>query len=60
MKLLVKEKKINFLLNHEIAEKCFLKFEKVMKKLSIDLSKYHFIEPSAGSWLFLLHLTKQT
>jgi len=35
-----------------VAENCFLKFKEVAADLNIDLSEYHYIEPSAGNGRF--------
>ena len=50
--------KCQFYTKPEIAEKCFKDFETIMKKLDINLSNYHFIEPSAGCGCFY-HLLPQ-
>jgi hypothetical protein len=41
-----------------VAEKCFATFQKVAKHLDVDLSKYTFIEPSAGCGCFYQILPK--
>ena len=41
-----------FYTKKSIAEKCFNIFEKVAKKLDVNINNYHFIEPSAGNGSF--------
>lgn len=43
----------------EVAKYCYEKFKKVAKELGVDLSKYIFIEPSAGCGCFSQLLPKK-
>ena len=50
--LIGEREKDQFYTKKVIAEKCFQDFKRIMKQLDINLSKYHFIEPSAGCGCF--------
>jgi hypothetical protein len=51
--------KDQFFTRHDTAEYCFNVFKKTMKELNEDETKYHYIEPSAGSGSFLKVLPKE-
>lgn len=50
-KFTMKEKD-QYYTKQEISKQCFIKFNKIASQLSINLSKYNFIEPSAGNGSF--------
>jgi hypothetical protein len=54
--------KDQFFTSRENAEYCIKKTHEVLKNWNVDISKYHFIEPSAGDGSFynLLPLNKRT
>lgn len=47
-----KKDKDQYYTKGSVAESCFLKFKEVASDLNIDLSEYHYIEPSAGNGRF--------
>lgn len=55
----VKEKD-QYYTKQNTAKKCFTTFKEIMKDLEIDISKYNFIEPSAGCGNFFNLLPKNS